>query len=68
MSKIRCMECGVTLESKFRHDFNKCQCSNEAFVDGGDDYFRVGAVDFFKVEVFNEESSTWINLGESNRV
>ena len=40
---IKCLVCGTELESKFRHDFQQCNCANRAFVDGGQDYSRVGA-------------------------
>lgn len=36
----RCKRCGVTLESKHRHDFVECVCGN--FVDGGLAYLRRG--------------------------
>ena len=42
MSKVKCLGCGVTLESTYRHDFQQCKCSNETFVDGGNDYCRYG--------------------------
>lgn len=41
MSKIRCLECDTVIESKSRHDFQRCPCGN-AFIDGGDDYVRAG--------------------------
>lgn len=43
-SRMVCLECGTLLESRFRHDFQRCPCPNEAFVDGGDSYGRYGAV------------------------
>ena len=45
MSKIMCMSCEKILESKNRHDFNMCNCENETFVDGGNDYMRIGGKD-----------------------
>lgn len=50
MSKIRCMVCNEVLESTFRHDFVMCKCENKTFVDGGNDYCRVGGVDMQKIE------------------
>jgi hypothetical protein len=47
---IRCKTCGTVLESKSRHDFQQCDCPNQAFVDGGGDYIRVGAMDMDEVE------------------
>lgn len=37
----KCHDCGVTVESKHRHDFQECECGN-IFVDGGLDYLRRG--------------------------
>ena len=54
VNKAKCLACGVTLESKSRHDFRSCGCSNEMFVDGGKDYVRRGAMDFTKVEELSE--------------
>ena len=40
----------TVLESKHRHDYQTCYCSNRAFVDGGYDYSRVGGKDFNLIE------------------
>jgi DNA-directed RNA polymerase subunit RPC12/RpoP len=56
MSKIKCLECGKILESKHRHDFQECKCSNQTFVDGGQDYCRIGGMDLNKIEVIPEKS------------
>ncbi len=48
MSKIQCRHCKDIIESKSRHDFVTCSCFKDAadttgvFVDGGNDYCRVG--------------------------
>ena len=42
MGKVRCLVCGEILESKHVHDFVKCNCRNETFVDGGNEYFLQG--------------------------
>ncbi len=42
-----CPKCKKKLQSKFRHDFVMCDCENKAFVDGGNDYIRLGAVNDF---------------------
>ena len=42
---IKCLMCNTVLESKHRHDFQRCNCSNGAFVDGGLSYIRYGAND-----------------------
>lgn len=39
--RIRCKKCGDILQSKHRHDFKMCKCKSY-FIDGGDDYCRVG--------------------------
>ena len=39
---IKCKNCGDVIESKYRHDYKECSCGS-CFVDGGHDYFRVGA-------------------------
>lgn len=47
MSKVlKCLTCGAVIQSKHRHDWVSCDCptdsSTSIFVDGGDDYFRMG--------------------------
>jgi hypothetical protein len=44
-NSIKCLICNTILESKHRHDFQQCNCSNKAFVDGGLSYERLGAMD-----------------------
>ena len=34
-NSIKCLVCSTILESKQQHDFQQCNCSNKAFVDGG---------------------------------
>lgn len=46
-----CLQCGKILVSYHRHDFRTCGCPNETMVDGGDDYFRYGGVDFSKFQI-----------------
>ena len=46
----KCLACGVTIESKHRHDYVLCGCPNETMVDGGLSYLRRGAVDWGQVE------------------
>ena len=62
MNRIKCMVCHKELESKHRHDFVSCYCSNNAFTDGGDAYQRLGAKDLSKVEVWNEEKEVFEKL------
>lgn len=40
-TKIKCLKCGDIIESKYRHNFISCSCG-ACFVDGGNDYCRVG--------------------------
>ena len=47
---IKCLICNTILESKHRHDFQQCNCSNKAFVDGGLSYERLGAMDLSSIE------------------
>ena len=51
---IKCLVCNTILESKHRHDFQQCNCSNKAFVDGGLSYERVGAMDLDLIEILSE--------------
>lgn len=39
-NSFRCRTCGVELVSRYRHDYNGCECGN--FIDGGKDYLRWG--------------------------
>lgn len=59
MNKIKCLECNTELESKYRHDFQSCDCPNQAFTDGGNDYMRFGAKDITKVLVWDETQNEW---------
>ena len=47
---IKCLQCNTVLESKHRHDYQTCYCSNRVFVDGGYDYSRVSGKDFNLIE------------------
>ena len=46
--KIQCNNCKDIIESKSRHDFVTCSCFTNSkdnkgiYVDGGDDYCRIG--------------------------
>jgi len=55
MIKIKCLGCGMILESKHVHDFQKCDCANETFIDGGNEYLRCGGMDMNLIEVIAEE-------------
>lgn len=58
--KARCLNCGDVIESKLRHDFKQCSCES-CFVDGGNDYGRLGYADPAKVEVYNAVQGLWVN-------
>ena len=53
-NSIKCLVCNTTLESKHQHDFQQCNCSNKAFVDGGLSYERIGATDLSLIEILTE--------------
>ena len=53
-NSIKCLVCNTILESKHQHDFQQCNCSNGAFVDGGLSYERIGAMDLDLIEIFSE--------------
>ncbi len=48
---VRCIMCNAILVSKYRHDFKQCDCQNQTFVDGGQDYLRYGGADLNYIEV-----------------
>jgi len=62
MGKIRCTICNTILESKSRHDFKQCHCENGSYVDGGDNYTRVGGADIKNIEVWSTELNQWVRL------
>ena len=51
---IKCLVCNTVLVSKHQHDFQRCNCSNGAFVDGGLSYIRLGANDLNLIEDISE--------------
>ena len=53
-NSIKCLVCNTTLESKHQHDFQQCNCSNKAFVDGGLSCTRIGAMDLSLIEILSE--------------
>ena len=46
----KCLVCNSVLESKHRHNYVQCRCSNESAVDGGLSYQRILAKDLDLVE------------------
>lgn len=55
MSKAKCLMCNTILESKHRHDFVQCSCPNETFLDGGDEYWRLGGHCLDLIEMIDKE-------------
>ncbi len=55
--RIRCRKCGDILQSKYRHDFKMCRCGS-CYIDGGDDYCRVGG---------DKKDIEWIDRKENKR-
>lgn len=50
MGAVKCLECGQTLISRSRHDYQTCGCPQSTMVDGGEDYTRSGGKDMNKVQ------------------
>jgi len=55
MSKIKCLNCDMILESIHTYDFHSCDCENRTYIDGGNDYLRFGCMDITKVLFWDEE-------------
>lgn len=56
---VKCLECGETIVSYYRHDYKTCECPNSAMVDGGTAYGRYGAVDMdriVKIDVYDDDN------------
>lgn len=62
MSKIKCLECNTILESHRVHDFVECGCPNGSFLDGGDDYMRMGGVDLSKIKYWDAKKNKFRKL------
>lgn len=54
VTKIKCLECGDVITSSHRHDMIWCSCGG-LFIDGGDDYCRVGGRNLWNYETIEEE-------------
>ena len=55
MSSIKCLKCEEVLISMHQHDFQRCSCDNQAFVDCGDVYSRIGANDLDKILIIKDD-------------
>ncbi len=65
MSKIKCLQCNEILESKHRHDFVGCGCPNETFVDGGEDYTRIGGKNLDLIAIINQDAIlSWVRYAK----
>ena len=46
-NRVKCLTCDTIIESRHRHDWQKCDCDHESdtmiFIDGGNHYRRMGA-------------------------
>lgn len=58
--EIKCAKCGDIIQSQYRHDFRWCFCKS-IFIDGGDDYCRIGGE--FK-NILVEYNGNWISWEE----
>ena len=54
--KLRCLKCKDVIESKSIHDFQRCECGT-IFIDGGNEYTRVGGY---------PEDMEWVEEEEEN--
>lgn len=63
-NKIKCLGCQAILESLLVHDFQKCNCENGSFTDGGNDYMRIGGKDLTKIQYWNNDEKKFMNFGE----
>ena len=54
--KLRCLKCKDVIESKSIHDFQRCECGT-IFIDGGNEYTRVGGYPEDMEWVENEEEN-----------
>lgn len=52
---IKCLKCDDIIESTYRHDFKECKCEC-CFVDGGNDYQRIGYENINDVMIYNNET------------
>ena len=54
--KLRCLKCKDVIESKSIHDFQRCECGT-IFIDGGNEYTRIGGYPEDMEWVENEEEN-----------
>lgn len=51
---VKCLECGETIVSYYRHDYKTCSCDN-AIVDGGTSYERYGGRNIEKISIYADD-------------
>ena len=54
--KVKCLRCGQVIQSQHRHDWVQCKCKG-VFVDGGDDYLRMGVEPGVEYELVDERKA-----------
>lgn len=65
---VKCLQCGVELVSRSRHDFVSCSCDNRTFADGGSDYSRLGGKDLSKIGRFDYLLNKFINVATGREI
>lgn len=56
-NSITCLNCGEVIVSRHRHDFQRCNCPNGTFIDGGLEPFgRFGGKDLNMIKQFQVTS------------
>jgi len=63
--KLKCLVCGNEIQSKSRHDFVQCECGN-CFVDGGNDYDRLGYTNIEYIMRWDEKEKKYVPLDPDN--
>jgi hypothetical protein len=53
---IVCPKCAEEIWSEHRHDFRQCECGS-VFIDGGNDYVRIGWTEGDKPEIIRHGES-----------
>ena len=68
LNRAKCAHCNDVIVSRYRHDFVACSCFRNSetntgiFIDGGDDYSRMGG-NFKNFLIFKNRKWVPINFG-----
>lgn len=62
INSVKCLQCGKVLISEYRHDFQMCDCENQTFCDGGQDYCRLGGANLNKIAKFDNIKRKYIPI------